>query len=268
MASKCCKVQYDYQSQNPDSELTIQQNEILTILQNDGDWWLCRNNQNQEGYVPKNYVEMITGTAPDQGLNNNFASNTKPVKMVRAQHQYQATREDELGLEPGQLIEVIEESSDGWSKGRSNGQEGWFPANFVVEEPQASAQAASSILTPTKAQDNNTNNPDKNVLFKVRANFPFTSTNQEELNMETDQILHVTDKGDASGWWHARNPQTGQTGLIPSNYVTVIDDMSSNTNKTTSNSQPEDEMVRTQQYYKEVGRRMAEDMLQTKPTGT
>lgn len=44
---------------------------------------------------------------------------------------YGAENEDELSLEPGQIVEVIDEEEEGWWRGAVNGRQGVFPSNFV-----------------------------------------------------------------------------------------------------------------------------------------
>ena len=154
------KVLYAYQGQN-DSELTISENEILTVVEGTGDWWLVRNNSGQQGYIPSNYVEKITGFPPTSssgfsGLDNNLYSNNNSgisanndnnnnpsinspstqtsnsnFEKCVANHDYKASRDDELSLRKGQIVDVLEKSADGWWMGRSEGKDGWFPSNFV-----------------------------------------------------------------------------------------------------------------------------------------
>lgn len=56
------------------------------------------------------------------------------VQTYVAVHSYSAKFADELTLSaPGQLVQVLEGPADGgWWRGRSDGGEGWFPANHVT----------------------------------------------------------------------------------------------------------------------------------------
>ena len=73
------KVLYAYQGQN-DSELTISENEILSIVESTGDWWLVKNNSGKQGYVPSNYVEKITGI---QSSTSGFSDNVYSCVIKR-----------------------------------------------------------------------------------------------------------------------------------------------------------------------------------------
>lgn len=48
-----------------------------------------------------------------------------------AKYNYEPQRPDELALTRGDMVTVVERSSDGWWKGEINGQVGWFPSNYV-----------------------------------------------------------------------------------------------------------------------------------------
>lgn len=168
-----CTALYSYSAQNPD-ELSIVENEQLEVVgEGDGDGWLrARNYRGEEGYVPHNYldVERDTGTGQSQALTSqiSFSSvdysveNEEPdgyqdsvqspdqVSVISAPtkpkasgmfcialYDYDATAEDELTFEEGQVLRVLKKSAheedDGWWEGELNGKIGNFPS-LVVEE--------------------------------------------------------------------------------------------------------------------------------------
>ena len=61
-----------------------------------------------------------------------FRTTDKDTLCV-ALYNYDKKRDDELQLYKGQRILILEESEDDWWRGRSleNGQDGWFPSNYV-----------------------------------------------------------------------------------------------------------------------------------------
>lgn len=170
-----CTALYSYTAQNPD-ELTIVENEQLEVIgEGDGDGWLrARNYRGEEGYVPHNYLDVERDTALDttqtqqlttqisfssvdytveneeqDGYQDSVQSPDQvsvisaPVKVKPTQlycialYDYDATAEDELTFEEGQIIKVITKSAhgvdDGWWEGELNGKFGNFPA-LVVED--------------------------------------------------------------------------------------------------------------------------------------
>ena len=66
-------------------------------------------------------------------LFSNEPSAKKEDLICEALYNYDKTRDDELQLYKGQKILILEESEDDWWRGRNleNGQDGWFPSNYV-----------------------------------------------------------------------------------------------------------------------------------------
>ena len=75
---------------------------------------------------------------------------TVPKKTVVAQFDYAAYSPNELALEAGDVLEVLDKRADGWWRGRCKGREGMFPASFIVEletdEPITADASPESIL--------------------------------------------------------------------------------------------------------------------------
>lgn len=57
------------------------------------------------------------------------------LSWALVKYNYEAQQSDELSLVKGTRIRVMEKSSDGWWKGELGGLTGWFPSNYVEEEP-------------------------------------------------------------------------------------------------------------------------------------
>ncbi|XP_055624685.1 protein nervous wreck isoform X2 [Toxorhynchites rutilus septentrionalis] len=168
-----CTALYSYTAQNPD-ELTIVESEQLEVVgEGDGDGWLrARNYRGEEGFVPHNYLDVerdtpvdthtpaqlttqISFSSVDYTVDNEDQDHMQdsgqspdqisvisaPRKMAYmyciALYDYDATAEDELTFEEGQIIKLITKSphgvDDGWWEGELNGKIGNFPS-LVVEE--------------------------------------------------------------------------------------------------------------------------------------
>lgn len=160
------------QAQNPD-ELSIVENEQLEVIgEGDGDGWLrARNYKGEEGYVPHNYLDVEQDSVAETGQNQlqtqiSFSSvdytvdnedqtqdsvqSPDQVSVIMAPgkkkssqeycialYDYDATAQDELTFEEGQIIKIITKSAhgvdDGWWEGELDGKVGNFPS-LVVEE--------------------------------------------------------------------------------------------------------------------------------------
>ncbi|KAI9519031.1 Cytoplasmic protein nck1 [Dissostichus eleginoides] len=140
---------------------------------------------------------------------------------------YTAEREDELSLVKGTRVVVMEKCSDGWWRGSYSGRSGWFPSNYVTEDMDGTAggglgDPAGSLTEKLAAVVNSTANGNR-VLHTVQALYPFGSGNDEELNFEKGEVMEVVEKPENDPeWWKCRKAD-GQLGLVPKNYVTVLD---------------------------------------------
>ncbi|PAA89371.1 hypothetical protein BOX15_Mlig025024g1 [Macrostomum lignano] len=99
------------------------------------------------GSAAGDYLPPASG-APLLGVNG--AGGDPAVEGGRvavARYAYQAAQDDELSMIKGDLITVLEESTDGWWRGRQlrSDRVGWFPSNYVsVEAPTVAAALAAA----------------------------------------------------------------------------------------------------------------------------
>lgn len=111
-----------------------------------------------------------------------------------------------MSLTKGTRILILEKSNDGWWRGQSGNQTGWFPSNYTTEENDND----DSIHTYAMAE---------NVLDIVVALYSFNSNNDTELSFEKGDRLEVVDRPAADPEWYKARNQKGQIGLVPRNYL-------------------------------------------------
>ncbi|RXN11927.1 cytoplasmic NCK1 isoform X1 [Labeo rohita] len=241
---------FDYMAQQ-DQELDIKKNERLWLLDDSKSWWRVRNATNKTGFVPSNYVERKNSARKASIVKNlkdtlgigkvkrktgmretasNADSDFYPDNGERlydlnlpalVKFSYTAEREDELSLVKGTRVIVMEKCSDGWWRGSYNGRSGWFPSNYVTEDADGSASNDSAGLSEKLAAVVHSANGNR-VLHTVQALYPFSSGNDEELNFEKGEVMDVVEKPENDPeWWKCRKAD-GQMGLVPKNYVTVL----------------------------------------------
>ncbi|XP_032887269.1 cytoplasmic protein NCK1 isoform X1 [Amblyraja radiata] len=240
---------FDYVAQQ-EQELDIKKNERLWLLDDSKSWWRVRNSTNKTGFVPSNYVERknsarkasivknlkdtlgigkvkrkpsIRDTASNADTDG-YADNGERLYDLNApayvKFNYTAERDDELSLVKGTKVTVMEKCSDGWWRGGYNGQSGWFPSNYVMEEPEGTTVEPVGSLTERLAVVINAHNA--KVLHVVQALYPFSSSNEEELNFEKGEVMDVIEKPENDPeWWKCRKAD-GQVGLVPKNYVNIV----------------------------------------------
>ncbi|XP_051990691.1 cytoplasmic protein NCK1-like isoform X2 [Xyrauchen texanus] len=136
---------------------------------------------------------------------------------------YTAEREDELSLVKGTRVTVMKKCSDGWWQGTYNGLSGWFPSNYVTEDIDRTIRGDSVSSLKDKLSLIGHNNNCTQVVQTVQALYNFSSRNDEELNFNKDEPMDVLEKPENDPeWWKCRKGN-GQVGLVPKNYVTVVD---------------------------------------------
>ncbi|XP_037645952.1 cytoplasmic protein NCK2-like isoform X2 [Sebastes umbrosus] len=157
---------------------------------------------------------------------------------------YTAEREDELTLVKGSKVVVMEKCSDGWWRGGQGGRVGWFPSNYVLEElggaddreegdSSQGYQGGSqgTLLANGRAGGHVA------VLHLVQTLYPFSSVTEEELNFEKGEVMEVVEKPENDPeWWRCKNSH-GVVGLVPKNYVMILDERPGLPSSTSSSPQ-------------------------------
>ncbi|KAF9358706.1 cytoskeletal protein binding protein [Mortierella sp. NVP85] len=114
---------YDYQA-NTEDELTIKENDVLYILEDDNpDWWKARlktadPNDLHVGLVPSNYVEPLPSIGTVLGL-----------------YRYEAATEEELTIEEGDTLALYKQDDPDWFLVGNGSHVGFVPRNYVEVSP-------------------------------------------------------------------------------------------------------------------------------------
>ncbi|XP_045464724.1 intersectin-1 isoform X2 [Harmonia axyridis] len=252
---------YPYQSQEP-GDLTFNTGDVIAVIKQEGEWWTGRLKDNvgifPSNYVQKvNNATSTTSTAVEDApssvmsttIENSQADNevsqineakiteipfdssisasaqivkTKKPEIASVIAPYQATSQEQLSLQRGQLIMIRKKTDSGWwegelqAKGRKR-QVGWFPASYVkILNSSGRASGRTTPVSTTRIQQ-------EVVIDKVIALYPYTAGNPDELSFNKDDIISVTAR-EEEAWW--RGELNGVSGLFPSNYVSPLQQQS------------------------------------------
>ncbi|XP_052784015.1 cytoplasmic protein NCK2-like [Mya arenaria] len=265
---------YDYKAENS-KELDIKKNEKLILVDDTKEWWMVQNSRNKSGYVPSNYVKRSKPSffsslkntlgrkhkdgkgigspvvsrngnsggggggglgmlpLPPEGsegdkssLNSENIQVCEPAQPAIVKYNYTSQRKDEMSLTKGETVLVFEKSNDGWWNGRKGNHTGWFPSNYV----ELQTHDNSGYCTPAT-------NLEVRTSEIVTALYKFEGSSGEELSFKQGDKLVIMDKPpDDPEWWKARNSR-GESGLVPRNYVQIIEEaVSDNENTSATNS--------------------------------
>ena len=244
MAGSKCVAQFNYQAVDGE-ELTITKGETLVVVDDKGTWWKVRNQVGRMGLVPSNYVKVEPVSAGQSSARTNLQFDEHPNQYQQpdlmvtrngpslnikctARFKYVSTRDDELSLEKGDEVIVMEKEADGWWRGRCGTKIGWFPFNYVEESPKQAMNAAAAPQEVAQQQPGPSMGgmpvKHKSFVCGVIALYSFNSGNPEELPFEKGDFMDIIDQPpDDPDWWEARKID-GSTGLVPRNYVEVVHD--------------------------------------------
>ena len=88
--------------------------------------------------------------------NMNTDSIFSQTTFASVRYNYKSQQADELSLTKGAKLRVLEKSDDGWWKGDLDGQVGWFPSNYVIEQaPNNESEGNRSSSLVEQSQSNN-----------------------------------------------------------------------------------------------------------------
>ncbi|XP_060573333.1 cytoplasmic protein NCK2-like isoform X2 [Ruditapes philippinarum] len=268
---------YDYKAENS-KELDMKKNEKLILVDDTKEWWMVQNSRNKSGYVPSNYVKrskpsffsslkstlgrkhkneskgvgspVVSRNGSSSGLgalplppsdtgsdkNSTNSDNVQvcdPVQPAFVKYNYTAQQQDELSLTKGETVVVLEKSSDGWWNGRKGNSTGWFPSNYVELQTHTNDNAEMTGYTTAASLDIATSQEIVTALYS------FSGTTGEELSFEKGDKLVIIDKPpEDPEWWRARNSR-GEVGLVPRNYVQIVEEGGSDISATNSSCTPQ-----------------------------
>lgn len=133
------KVLYAY-VQKDDDEITITPGDKISLVARDtGSGWTKINNDTtgETGLVPTTYIRIssaATVKANDRGPAPEVPPprrSTLPVRTMEAIYAYEAQGDDEISIDPGDIITVIRgDDGTGWTYGECDGLKGLFPTSY------------------------------------------------------------------------------------------------------------------------------------------
>ncbi|XP_074660104.1 SH3 domain-containing kinase-binding protein 1-like isoform X3 [Tubulanus polymorphus] len=162
-------VEFEYEAVE-DDELSLKVGDVIkNVIIQDGGWWEG-DLRGKRGVFPDNFVKVLkeekkeekrepvqtvtelkNKLTPKQASTKNANikrdSSTKKKLFAKARYSYTPTKDDELRLNVGDIIEVLDQEEEGWWSGVHNGHTGVFPSNFVetvAEDEKTESEAAEN----------------------------------------------------------------------------------------------------------------------------
>ncbi|XP_067389869.1 SH3 domain-containing protein 21 [Emydura macquarii macquarii] len=221
--------------------------------------WLQGELAGKAGLFPRQFVQEIPASLLADGgrrcprsIRNAKKPRVPGQRWCRANFSYTPEKEDELQLQAGELVQILEEIEDGWWLGRKNGRVGAFPSNFVQELPPG--PTAPEPLLQTGAGKQRLKVTDETCLEKEKmeppktlekpgpaaqspppsrapqpcgefeccqAMFDYAPELPDELRLKRgDVVLVLRKETEDEGWWEGECD--GARGFFPDNFVMLL----------------------------------------------
>lgn len=153
----------DYEKQES-SEISLHVGQVVEVIEkNESGWWFV-SSEDAQGWVPATCLEA-------QDDPDDFSLPGEEEEKYSVIYPYAARDQDEIDLERGMMVEVIQKNLEGWWKIRFQGREGWAPASYLkkadahVQKHGGSAHASTNDLDGLSRQNhNNKDNQKENRL--------------------------------------------------------------------------------------------------------
>ncbi|XP_031159421.1 SH3 and PX domain-containing protein 2B isoform X2 [Sander lucioperca] len=161
----------DYEKQES-SEVSLHVGQVVEVIEkNESGWWFV-SSEDAQGWVPATCLEAQDDpddfSLPGEEVPRRFWSLPRHVSRRRTLgdlfstgfgqeekysviYPYSARDQDEIDLERGMIVEVIQKNLEGWWKIRYQGREGWAPASYLkktdIQGQKQSTGAAAHAST-------------------------------------------------------------------------------------------------------------------------
>ncbi|XP_018546883.1 SH3 and PX domain-containing protein 2B isoform X3 [Lates calcarifer] len=133
----------DYEKQES-SEISLHVGQVVEVIEkNESGWWFV-SSEDAQGWVPATCLEA-------QDDPDDFTLPGEEEEKYSVIYPYSARDQDEIDLERGMIVEVIQKNLEGWWKIRYQGREGWAPASYLkkadIQSQKQSAGPAAHAST-------------------------------------------------------------------------------------------------------------------------
>ncbi|XP_075712616.1 SH3 and PX domain-containing protein 2B isoform X2 [Rhinoderma darwinii] len=111
------------------TEISLGVGQVVDIIEkNESGWWFV-STADEQGWVPATCLEAQDGVQED------FTIQPEEEEKYSVIYPYTARDQDEITLDKGAIVEVIQKNLEGWWKIRYKGAEGWAPASYLKKIP-------------------------------------------------------------------------------------------------------------------------------------
>ncbi|CAF2353878.1 unnamed protein product [Rotaria sp. Silwood2] len=196
---------FNYNSQGS-HELTIAKNERLILLDDTCLWWKVKRVDSEDtGYIPSNFARREKRSLLDKIISKRLGKkpiianghhNERIISSALVKFRYDAESEDEISLNKGVWVNILQKKADGWWLVQYEKQLGWFPSNYLVEKTSESLNSLT-VLNQINNQQNSPLSLSSNGLSSSSsANSNLIENHNHQQIRHNSHPLHITNSND------------------------------------------------------------------------
>ncbi|XP_072301788.1 SH3 and PX domain-containing protein 2B isoform X2 [Eucyclogobius newberryi] len=135
----------DYAKQES-SEISLSVGQVVEVIEkNESGWWFV-SSEDAQGWVPATCLEA-------QDDPDDFSIPGEEEEKYSVIYPYAARDQDEIDLEQGMVVEVVQKNLEGWWKIRYQGHEGWAPASYLKKTDIQGQKNSGGAAVHSSAND-------------------------------------------------------------------------------------------------------------------
>ncbi|XP_028455480.1 NADPH oxidase organizer 1a [Perca flavescens] len=104
---------------------------VDVLIKDKAGWWLVENEDKRMAWFPAPYLEKLDDDDDDDGDENEIDETSERGMLYTAVKGYKATKDDEITVAIGTVVEVLQKSDNGWWLIRNNGKGGYIPTMYL-----------------------------------------------------------------------------------------------------------------------------------------
>ncbi|CAF1104930.1 unnamed protein product [Rotaria sordida] len=191
---------FNYNAQE-NHELSIVKNERLLLLDDSCLWWKVKRIDTDEiGYIPSNFARREKRSLLDKIISKRInkkqttINNEHIVSLALVKFRYDAESEDEISLNKGTWVSVLEKKNDGWWLIQYEKQRGWFPSNYLIEKTTDGLNSLS-LLNQLKYHHSSSSSNGLSSSSSANSNIIDINHNHQQ-NRHNSHPSHITNTND------------------------------------------------------------------------
>ncbi|CAF1589868.1 unnamed protein product [Adineta ricciae] len=213
-ANEVVVAKFNYTAQE-NHELSVQKNERLILIDDSCLWWkVKRVDSDDTGYIPSNFARREKRSLLDKIISkrinkkqtvSNGYNQERVLSLALVKFRYDAESEDEISLNKGIWVNVLQKKNDGWWLVQYEKQRGWFPSNYLIEKTNDglnslsllnqlkhhhSSSSSNGLSSSSSANSNIVETDHPNLLTTTNNN----SLQQNRHNSHPPHITNTTDE--------------------------------------------------------------------------